>query len=131
MLSTSKNSFLVSAIVSSIVQITVGGPLDCISGPCVTVEGVGKLKLGTSFYPILIPSQSKAIPFKYNPNVISMQCQESFKEVGKTPSGPIAGSTSLWGFLLERPLLVNTGDDQNISEGLYLSDQIAKNAGTN
>ena len=47
MLSTSKTSFLVLAIVSTIVHTTVGGPLDCISGPCVTVEGVGKLKMGT------------------------------------------------------------------------------------
>ena len=46
MLSTSKNSFFLSAIVGSIVHMTVGGPLDCISGPCVTVEGVGKLILG-------------------------------------------------------------------------------------
>ena len=38
-------SFLVSAILGSIVHRAVGGPLDCISGPCVTVEGVGKLKL--------------------------------------------------------------------------------------
>ena len=45
MFSTLKDSFLVSAILGSIVHRAVGGPLDCISGPCVTVEGVGKLKL--------------------------------------------------------------------------------------
>ena len=69
----SKSSFFLSAIVGSIVHMTVGGPLDCISGPCVTVEGVGKLILGTSFYPFPIPIQSNPIPTQSHPNAIATQ----------------------------------------------------------
>ena len=113
----SKNSFFLSAIVGSIVHMTVGGPLDCISGPCLTVEGVGKLMLGMYFYPFSIPIQNYPIPNQSQHNPIPSQA--SCKEVGSTPSGRIEGSISSWEFLLERPLPVNTGDDQNIAN-IYL-----------
>jgi len=41
----SSTSFLLaSAILGSLIHTAISGPLDCISGPCVTVEGVGKLQ---------------------------------------------------------------------------------------
>ena len=144
MLSTSKSSLLVTAITSSIVHMAVGGPLDCISGPCVTVEGVGKLKLGMCRHPIQMQSQSNptptqshlsAIPKQSHPNAIPSQCnpnpnatsQGSCKEAGSTPSGPIGGSTSSWGFLLVRRQLENTGDHhQNIFTVLNIQ-HIAEN----
>lgn len=69
MLSTSKSSFLVTSIVGSILRVAVGGPLDCISGPCVTVEGVGRLKLrviSSNLNPIPNQPHLKAILSHHN-----------------------------------------------------------------
>ena len=33
---------LALAILGSLIKTSISGPLDCISGPCVTVEGVGE-----------------------------------------------------------------------------------------
>ena len=128
------SSFLVTAIASSVVHLSVGGPLDCISGPCVTVEGVGKLKLEMWHHPIFIPFACNLIVVPSHPNKIPEQShlnatsQESCKEAGSTPSGPIGGSTSSWGFLLVRRLLENTGDHrQNITFTVLNLQHIAEN----
>ena len=51
----SKSALLASAILGSLIKTAITGPLDCVSGPCVTVEGVGE-----HFYPYL----SKSIKFE-------------------------------------------------------------------
>ena len=38
----SKSFLLALAILGSLIHTAISGPLDCISGPCVTVEGVGE-----------------------------------------------------------------------------------------
>ena len=38
----SKKFHLALAILGSLIHTAISGPLDCISGPCVTVEGVGE-----------------------------------------------------------------------------------------
>ena len=68
--------FLVSAILGSIVHRAVGGPLDCISGPCVTVEGVGKLKLMLKKYPHPIPIELQS---QYYPIPIPGKLQGSWE----------------------------------------------------
>ena len=88
----SKNSFFLSAIVGSIVHITVGGPLDCISGPCVTVEGVGELILGMSFYTLFTSeSQSNPILTQFQYKAISSQPNANPTQSPPTP-GKLQGS---------------------------------------
>ena len=42
------SSLLALAILGSLIHRAISGPLDCISGPCVTVEGVGKPQFNPS-----------------------------------------------------------------------------------
>ena len=81
------------------------------------------------------PTQShlNATPTQSHPNAIQIRIrirtsQESCKEAGSTPSGPIGGSTSSWGFLLVRQLLENTGDyHHNITFTVVYLKHIAEN----
>ena len=102
MFSTSKSSFLVTAIVSSIVKMAVGGPLDCISGPCVTVEGVGKPMLGICRYPTFIPSECNPKTFPSQCNPIPMQLfRKAARKLGAHPvvpssDQPVHGDSFWW-----------------------------------
>ena len=90
--------FLVSAILGSIVHRAVGGPLDCISGPCVTVEGVGKLKLEMWFKSQIHQSHPNwiATTMLSNPNPRKAARKLGAHTVVPSQDQPVHGD-SLWG----------------------------------